>query len=184
MSSRGCTATPAFRRRRLIIWSSGALSTALVILAVATCSTSEPLSACPTPQPGSKAADLLTDVRSRAGFPVLYPCQLPGAEYLESVAVTGDPGRQKAELVFAGPFEMAIRQSQYPPAVSADPAGASRTIINLFPNVRATFIQINDGSSKALYHLFWKRGGIYYEVQAVGPPLQQRQIRLIATSLD
>jgi hypothetical protein len=79
---------------------------------------------------------------------------------------------------------MSIRQAQFEPPITADPAGASRSTIDLFPNVRATFVQVNDGSSRALYHLFWEREGFFYELQAYGPALQQRQIRLIATSLE
>ncbi len=100
------------------------------------------------------------------------------------MAVTGQPGRQQAELVFDGPFDLTLRQAQYAPAVSADPAGASRTEIDLLPNVRATLIERNDGTRKALYHLLWQRNGIYYEVQALGPPLQRRTILLVATSLQ
>jgi hypothetical protein len=93
-------------------------------------------------------------------------------------------GRQQAELVFTGPFDLTIRQSQFAPAVSPDPSGASRTVIDLFPNVRATLIERYDGTSRALYHLFWERDGIHYEVQAVGPHQQRRLILLIATSLQ
>jgi hypothetical protein len=124
------------------------------------------------------------DARSQAAFPVRYPCHLPGATSLESVAVTGTPGRQKVELIFSGPFELAVRQSQFPPPVNPDPSGASRTDVDLFPNVPALLIERNDGSSKALYHLYWQNQGIYYEVQAVGPPLQRRQVLQIATSLE
>ena len=127
---------------------------------------------------------MLADARRQTGFTLLYPCQLPGATTLQSVAVTGNPGRQKAELIFSGPFELAVRQSQFPPAVNPDPTGVSRSDIDLFSNVRAILIERNDGSAKALYHLFWERNGLYYEVQAVGPPLQRRQILLVATSLE
>jgi hypothetical protein len=127
---------------------------------------------------------LLAQAEAQAGFPLLYPCDLPAGESLESVAVTGEAGRRRAELIFTGPYEMAVRQSQVPPVVNADPTGASRSVVDLFPNVRASFIQINDGSSRAIYHLLWERDGLYYEVQAAGPPLQQRQIRLVATSLE
>jgi hypothetical protein len=135
------------------------------------------------PEPGTTAGDALLRARGQANFDVLYPCQLPGGERLESSSVTGTPGRQQAELVFAGPFDLTIRQSQYPPAVAPDPAGASRIVVDLFPNVRADLIERNDGSSRALYHLFWSRNGVYYEVQAFGPPLQRRHILMVATSL-
>jgi len=117
---------------------------------------------------------------------VLYPCYLPGGERLEtgSVANVDPTGRQAVEFVFAGPFDMTIRQSQLPPPVNPDPAGASRTTIDLFPNVQAIFIQVNDGSGKAMYHLFWTRSGIFYELQAYGPALQQRTILQVATSLE
>jgi hypothetical protein len=136
------------------------------------------------PLDGSEGANQLARVRSQAGFAIRYPCFLPGGESLESAAVTGQPGRQQTQLIFDGPYEMAIRQSQFAPPVTAAPTGASRTTIDLFPNVRAIFIQVNDGSSRALYHLFWEQDGFYYELQAYGPPLQQRHIRQIATSLE
>ena len=157
---------------------------ALLILAAFTCSTSDSADACQVPPEGSTQAGLLADARRQTAFEILYPCQLPGATTLESVAVTGAPGRQQAELIFSGPFELAVRQSQVPPPVNPDPAGASRINIDLFANVRAILIERNDGSAKALYHLFWERNGLYYEVQAVGPPLQRRQVLLVATSLE
>jgi len=98
--------------------------------------------------------------------------------------VIGDPGRQQAELVFSGAFDLTIRQAQVPPAVPPDPAGASRRTIDLFPNVKAILIEINDGSGDAQYHYFWQRDGIYYELQSVGPPLQERVMRQVATSLQ
>ena len=100
------------------------------------------------------------------------------------MAVTGQPGRQQAELVFDGPFDLTLRQSQYPPAVSADPAGASHSEVALFPNVRATLIEVNDGTSRALYHLLWDQNGVYYELQALGPPQQRRTVLEIARSLQ
>lgn len=123
-------------------------------------------------------------MRDEAGFPVLYPCSLPGNQRLVSGSVIGQPGRQQAEIVFAGPFDLTIRQAQYPPVVAPDPAGASRRTINLFPNVRATLIEINDGSGAASYHYFWEQDGIHYELQAIGPPLQERTMREVATSLQ
>jgi hypothetical protein len=114
---------------------------------------------------------------------LLYPCSLPGSQRLASSSVTGDAGRQQTELVFSGPFDMTVRQSQVPPAVGPDPAGASRRTIDLFPNVRATLIEINDGSGDAQYHYFWQRDGIYFELQSVGPALQERAMRQVATSL-
>ena len=86
--------------------------------------------------------------------------------------------------MFSGAFDLTIRQAQYPPVIAPDPAGAARRDIDLFPNVRATLIEINDGSGDAQYHYFWERGGIYFEVQAVGPPLQERAMRQVATSLQ
>jgi hypothetical protein len=160
------------------------LIVALLIFAAFTCSTSDNAGACQLPPEGSAQADLLADARSQAAFPVRFPCHLPGATSLESVAVTGTPGRQKVELIFNGPFELAVRQSQFPPAVNPDPTGATRSDVDLFPNVPAILIERNDGSSKALYHLYWESQGIFYEVQAVGPPLQRRQVLQIATSLE
>jgi hypothetical protein len=109
---------------------------------------------------------------------------LPNAQLLESASVQGPSGRQRADLVFDGPFDLTVRQSQVPPPVSPDPAGASRRVVDLFPNVRATYIERNDGTSKALYHLFWEVNGLFYEVQAFGPPLQSRAILQVARSLQ
>ena len=148
------------------------------------CGGGSTVDACPTPTPGSDQEAILQRTRQGAAFAVLYPCALPASQRLESGSVTGATGRQQAELVFAGPFSLTIRQSQFPPAVGPDPAGASRRTIDLFPNVRATLIEINDGSGDAQYHYFWERDGIYYELQAVGPPLQERTMRMVATSLQ
>lgn len=126
----------------------------------------------------------LESARAEAEFEVLYPCSLPGATQLYGASVTGEPGRQSAELQFDGVFELTVRQAQFPPAVPPDPTGASRRTIDLFPNVRATLIEINDASGDASYHYYWERGGVFYEVQAVGPPLQERAIRAVATSLQ
>jgi hypothetical protein len=122
--------------------------------------------------------------REGARFTVLYPCKLPLTQVLDSTAVTGVPGRQQVELVWTGPFDLTVRQAQYPPAVSPDPTGTTRIIVNLYSNVAATLIERNDGSGRALYHLFWKRDNMYYEVQAFGPPLQRRAILAVATSLQ
>jgi hypothetical protein len=155
-----------------------------VALALFTCSSNDPTSACPTPMPGSPQDDVLAQVRRQAGFGLLYPCYLPNAQVLESATVQGIAGRQQADMVFDGPFDLTLRQSQFPPAVAPDPAGASRRVVNLFPNVRATFIERNDGTSKALYHLFWETNGLHYEVQAFGPALQSRAILQVARSLQ
>ena len=109
---------------------------------------------------------------------------MPGSQNLSSASVTGEPGRQQAELVFTGAFDLTLRQSQLPPAMPPDPTGASRRTIELFPNVEAILRDINDGSGNAQYHYFWQREGLYYELQAVGPPLQERAIREVATSLQ
>ena len=97
---------------------------------------------------------MLNQARTQARFAVLYPCQLPAGESLTGSSVQGTPGRQQAELVFGGAFDLTLRQSQYPPPLAADPTGASRIVIDLFPNVPATLIEVNDGSRKAQYHLF------------------------------
>jgi hypothetical protein len=136
------------------------------------------------PLDGSDGAAVLQKVRDEALFKVLYPCSLPGSQQLADGTVTGTPGRQQAELVFTGVFDLHVRESQYPPAVAPDPAGSSRRTINLFPNVPATLLQVNDGSGNASYHYFWEQNGIFYEVQAIGPPLQERAIRAVATSLQ
>jgi hypothetical protein len=149
-----------------------------------TCSSNDPASGCQVPREGSEAASVLSQARARAGFTVVYPCDLPAGESLDSMTVVGQPGRQQLEFVFVGPFDLKVRQAQYPPAMLPDPAGASRSSVELFPNVRGTLIEVNDGTGKALYHLFWEQDGIYYEVQALGPPLQRRTILVVATSLQ
>jgi hypothetical protein len=134
--------------------------------------------------PGSTQDGLLQSARGKASFHVSYPCYLPNSQVLRSSSVVGDPGKQLAELAWEGPFDLSIRQAQFPPPPVADQIGASRQTIDLFPNTKATFIQINDGSSKAHYHLLWERDGLNYELQAVGPPLQQAIILRIARSLE
>ena len=162
----------------------GAATAALIVFLALTCQSADPTSACPMPAPDSEQGLLLERARNETSFTVLYPCKLPSAQKLVSTSTTGVRGRQQTELVFNGPYEMTIRQSQVAPAVSPDPAGASRVDIQLFSNTTAALIERNDGSRKALYHLYWFRNGLYYELQAFGPPLQRRQILQIATSLE
>jgi hypothetical protein len=156
---------------------------ALVIIAIATCSTTVAVAACP-PEPDTKNGTLLQEARQQANFPLVYPCDLPASERFETYSVVGMPGRQQAEFAFEGPFEIKVRQAQFAPTANADPAGTSRVDIDLYPNVRATLLERNDGSSKARYHLLWEQAGIYYEVQAVGPPLQRQAILRLARSLQ
>lgn len=87
-------------------------------------------------------------------------------------------------MVFAGSFTLTLRQSQFAPLVNPDPTGASRVLVNLFPGVTVTLIEQNDGSQKALYHLFWEQAGLFYELQAAGPPQQRRLILQVAASLE
>jgi hypothetical protein len=149
-----------------------------------TCSSADVAEACP-PNDSSRGASLLRQARDQVGFEILYPCELPNSQRLSTVSVIGDTGKQSVTLVFDGPFELSVRQSQVAPLVNADPAGASHSVVdNLFPGVDADLIEINDGSSKALYHLVWARGGMYYEVLAVGPPLQRRAVLDAARSLQ
>lgn len=156
----------------------------IAILGIATCQGDNKAEGCSVPAAGSKEAAIIDKARGDSSFTLLYPCFLPNSEDLVSSTTTGTTGRQRNELVFNGPYDLTIRQSQYPPPVAPDPAGTSRTDIDLFSNVRATFLQQNDGSQKAMYHLFWVRNAIYYELQAFGPPIQQRQILEIARSLQ
>ena len=155
----------------------------IAVLGVFTCQSSDS-SACPTPVPESKEANLLSQARGQARFSLVYPCYLPNVQTLTAANVEGIAGRQQAELVFGGTFDLTVRQAQVPASVSADPAGASRRTIDLYPNVQATFIQRNDGTSKALYHLIWNQNGIFYEIQAFGPPLQSQTIVDVARSLQ
>jgi hypothetical protein len=160
------------------------VAAAIVVYLAATCGAGDPVSACPQPVDGSAGEAALQRVRDEAGFEVLYPCSLPGGTQLYDGSITGEPGRQQVELFFEGVFEIAVRQSQFPPAVAPDPTGATRRTIDLFPNVPAALIEINDASGDASYHYYWERDGIFYEVQAVGPPLQERALRAVATSLQ
>jgi hypothetical protein len=162
----------------------GAAVLVAIVFMTFTCQSADPDSSCPMPSPGSDQAMLLDRARTEASFNMLYPCKLPAATRLIAANVQGAKGRQQTELVFNGPYDMTIRQSQIPPAVSADPAGASKVDIQLFSNTEATLIERNDGSQKALYHLQWVRNGLYYELQAFGPPLQRRQILEAARSLE
>ena len=179
-----CIATRAFSLRKVVKYAGGGLVAVIALLGVFTCQSSDPTSACPTPVPASKEANLLSEVRGQARFALLYPCYLPNVQDLSSASVQGTTGRQQTEMVFSGTFDLTLRQAQVPPAVSADPAGASRRTIALYPNVQAAFIEQNDGTSKALYHLLWQQDGVFYEVQAYGPPLQSQTILKVARSLQ
>jgi hypothetical protein len=149
----------------------------------ATCSGAETPEACPLPAAGSRGADIIAQAKQKTRFPLSYPCYLPNSQVLESHSVTGDVGQQRSEFAFDGPFEIAIRQAQVPPVLEPDPTGASRTSFFLFDGVQASFIQQTDGSSKALYHLYWEKDGYFWELQAFGPYLQQDTIKKIARSL-
>jgi hypothetical protein len=156
----------------------------VLIAGFVTCEGGDTTGACAAPKDGTKEGDILAKARQASAINLQFPCTLPAAETLISSSTTGPPGRQRTELVFNGPYDLTLRQSQYAPPPSQDPAGASRTTIDLFPNVKADFIQVNDGSQKATYDLQWVRNAIYYEVQAYGPPLQQRQVLDLARSLQ
>jgi len=162
----------------------GAVLLVVFVFMAFTCQSADNDDSCPQPAAGSDEAMLLDRARSEAAFSLLYPCQLAGGSRLIAANVQGARGRQQTELVFNGPYDMTIRQSQVPPAQSADPTGASKTDVQLFTNTTATLIERNDGSQKALYHLLWVRNGLYYELQAYGPPLQRRQILDAARSLE
>lgn len=157
---------------------------AFVVFLAFNCSSNDRGEACALPPPGSEEDALLQSAREQAGFTLKYPCYLPNAQTLESTAVIGDPGRQAVSFVWVGPFEFTIRQSQFPPAVSPDPSGSSRSALDLFPNVRAELIERNDASGDAMYHLYWTQDDIYHELQAFGPPQQRRIILEIARSLQ
>ena len=156
----------------------------VVVFMAFTCKTNDQVSACPTPVPGSAEDTLLQSARSQAAFALRYPCYLPLSEKLTDSTVTGDTGRQEVDIVWTGPFNMTIRQAQFAPAVSPDPTGASREELQLFSNVSAALITEDDGSGHTMYHMFWQQGAIYYELQAVGPPLQRDTILKIARSLQ
>jgi len=162
----------------------GGLAAVLLVYLASTCSAVDNDGACATPVAGTDAAGMLEDARSQAGFDLLYPCYLPNAQALESTAVVGDPGRQAASFVWTGVFDFTIRQAQFPPAVSADPSGASRVSIDLFPATPATLIEQNDASGDAFYHLLWQDDDVYFELFGYGPPQQRRIILDIARSLQ
>ena len=184
MYSQDCIATRGFNVRKLIKYGLGGTTAAVLILGFATCSGAPIPEACPTPVPGSREGDVIEAAQAKTGFDLEYPCYLPNSQQLESHSVLGEAGRQRSELVFVGPFEIAIRQSQVPPVLEPDPTGATRTTEQLFPGVRASFIQRTDGTSKAMYHLYWERNGFFYELQAFGPYQQQSTILQIARSLE
>jgi hypothetical protein len=149
-----------------------------------TCEGAEtPASACPLPAAGSAEGAIIAQAQQRTRFQLDYPCYLPNSQVLESHSVTGNVGQQRSEFTFTGPFDIAIRQAQVAPPLEPDPTGATHTTIMLMEGVRADFIQRTDGSSKALYHLYWERNGFFYELQAFGPYTQQRTILQVARSL-
>jgi len=143
-----------------------------------------PASTCPLPAADSQQGEIIDQAKQKTRFPLSYPCYLPNSQVLESHSVTGNVGQQRSEFVFTGPFEIAIRQAQVPPPLEPDPTGATHTNEQLFEGVRADFIQRTDGTSKALYHLYWERNGYFYEMQAFGPYAQQRTVLQIARSLQ
>ena len=162
-----------------------AAAVAAVVFLAFTCQTADVPSDCQLPADGSRQADILAEARSQAGFAILYPCKLPNSQRLVTVDVVGARGKQSVSIVFDGPFEITIRQSQVAPLVNADPAGASHIVLeNLFPGVKADLIEINEGTSRALYHLVWSQAGMYYELLASGPPLQRRTVLEITRSLQ
>jgi len=158
----------------------------LAIFLAVTCSTADVQGECPTvPKDGSRQANMLAEGRQQAVFPILFPCKLPNSQALTAVSVVGDSGRQSVTITWDGPFQITVRQSQLAPVVNADPAGASHSVIrNLFPGTDADLIEINDGSSHAIYHLVWARSGMYYEVLVAGPPQQRKVVLDIALSLS
>jgi hypothetical protein len=157
-----------------------------VIFMSLTCETDDQVGACPPlPEPGSEDYVVVTRAVDEARSGLLFPCYLPNSQELRSSSITGEIGRQSVEFAWEGPFDdLIIRQAQYAPAPLAATVGASRRTIDLFPNTRATLVEINDGSAKAQYYLLWNRGEIYYELQAVGPPLQQELVLRIARSME
>jgi hypothetical protein len=160
------------------------LAAVVAVYLAATCSAGEPVAACPQPLAGTDAAAALQRARDEAAFEFQYPCSTPGATQFYDASVTGEPGRQQVQLFFEGVFDLTVRQSQFPPTVPPDPTGATRRVIDLYPNVQASLIEINDASGNASYHYYWEQDGIFYELQAVGPPLQERTLREVATSLE
>jgi hypothetical protein len=175
---------PAFSFRKVLKYGIGGGSAALLILGMATCSGATTSEACPTPAPGSQQAGILSEAQQKTRFDLEYPCYLPNNQVLESHSVIGDPGKQRSEFVFAGTFDLALRQSQVPPPREPDPTGASRRTVQLFDGVQASFIERTDGTSEALYHLYWERNGFFWELQAYGPYQQQRLILQVARSLQ
>lgn len=170
---------------RVLRYAGGFAAVAAVVVLAYTCETADVNGDCSLPLEGSREGRLLSEGRIQAGFPILYPCYLPNSQALENVAVLGARGRQSVSLTFGGPFEITIHQSQIQPVISADPSGASHSVIDdLFPGTRAELIEVYDGSSRTIYHLIWARGGMYYELLSSGPPQQRRTILQIARSLQ
>ena len=156
----------------------------LIVFMAFTCKSNDAVSACPTPVAGSTEDQFLQSARGQASFRIEFPCYLPLSEKLTDSTVQGDAGRQEVDLVWSGPFDMTIRQSQFAPAVSPDPTGSSRENIQLYSNVSAALLSEDNGTGRTQYHLFWQQGDIYYEIQANGPPLQRDTILKIARSLQ
>jgi hypothetical protein len=171
--------------RRFAGYAAAAAGLALVVWLAFTCGTADVATGCEVPEEDSREGRFLAEGHAEASFDFQYPCRMPNSQRLTNVAVVGAAGRQSVTLSWDGPFDLSIQQSQVAPLINADPAGASHIIIdNLFPGVRADLIEINDGSRRAQYRLLWSQRGIYYEVVAVGPPLQRRVIIDIARGLN
>jgi hypothetical protein len=167
-----------------VLFAVAGLIVAGIAYSALTVSVSEPSGGCYLPAEGSRQGDVLKEGKAKAGFNLRYPCQLPAGQTLTSISVVGQTGRQSATLNFDGPFDMTIRQSQIPPALSADPAGSSHVVIDLFPSIKAQLIERNDGSRKAEYHLVWSQDAIFFDLLADGPPLSREQILKAARSLQ
>lgn len=177
-------ATPVLNIRKLVKYTLGGGALVLLVLGFYGCSVSSTTEACPQPAAGSEAESSLATVRQRSSFDLLYPCYLPNSQALESSSIIGEAGKQRAELVFTGPFDMTLRQSQTPPPFTPDPTGSSHITVQLFDGVQGTLIERNDGTSKALYHLYWERFGRFFELQVFGPPLQRDAVLRVARSLE
>jgi hypothetical protein len=139
---------------------------------------------CDLPAAGSAGEAVLARLRAAASFTIRYPCNLPAGEELVSGDVTGEGSREAVIMVFEGPFELTLSQALSPPVVNPDPTGTTRRFENLYPDVRATLIERNDGTQDAFYDLLWERDGVYYEIVATGPTQTRRLILDIALSLE
>ena len=125
-SSRVCTATRAFKLPRTAKYALAAgVAVRLSSTSPLTVAPARHLDACPMPAPAPTAPPSSRRSATRPCSQVVYPCFLPGSQKLDRRLRHGRRRAPAGRARLDGP-STSRSQSQYPPAVAPDPAGASR----------------------------------------------------------